>query len=187
MAKTKDGNYFLDTNPRYFQEILDYLRFGEIYTEDPSVLKGVKSLANYYGLIELAQKIEFETKWIILDVQRLKSFKIFVKTITRFKNSTLAKYFLGDEVAIQYLSQWITKESENYYFIDRQQHIWTHLIKFMELVDFHQPYDIRDFVIEELNFFGFKDYYRLSPSQNTPGAAPNQYYVLEKNLNENLY
>ena len=66
MSKTKDGNYFLDTNPHYFQEILDYLRFGEIFTEDKAVLKGVKSLANYFGLIKLVREIEFESQWIIL-------------------------------------------------------------------------------------------------------------------------
>ena len=176
MAKTKDGNYFLDTNPRYFQEILDYLRFGEIYTEDPSVLKGVKSLANYFGLIELAKEIEFETKWIILDVQRRKSFKIFVKSITKFKKSTLAKYFLGDEVAIQSLSQWITKESENIYFIDRGAEIWTHLIEFMKQGE-GEYYEVIGCtyksglsgisqLIVELNFFGFKDCYHHHRNSN---------------------
>ena len=168
MAKTRDGNYFLDTNPRYFQEILDYLRFGEIFTEDKAVLKGVKSLANYFGLIELVQEIEFESQWIILvfDVPyspQKEEFKILLKNITKFKNSTLAKYFLGDEAAVQFLSQWITKERENYYFINRELKIWTHLIAFMkqdEGVGF-KPRDINhtDNLINELNFFGFKDYY----------------------------
>lgn len=38
MTKTKDGVYFLDVNPLYFGEILDYLRFGELVTQ------GFKSL-----------------------------------------------------------------------------------------------------------------------------------------------
>ena len=85
MVKTKDGNYFLDTNPRYFQEILDYLRFGEIFTEDKAVLKGVKSLANYFGLIELVREIESESQWMILQnliekhhqIQKFNSCQIF--------------------------------------------------------------------------------------------------------------
>ena len=44
MAKTKEGNYFLDANPLYFGEILEYLRHGEIITKDPGLLRGVKKL-----------------------------------------------------------------------------------------------------------------------------------------------
>ena len=169
MAKTKDGNYFLDANPRYFQEILDYLRFGEIFTEDKAVLKGVKSLANYFGLLELVRKIEFESQWIILVFKigpaGKEEFKILLKNITRFKNSTLAKYFLGDEAAVQSLSQWIRKEGENYYFIDRELKIWTRMIEFMKqdqgegLKQRDNYGDSTDHLINELNFFGFQDYY----------------------------
>ena len=93
-------------------------------------------------------------------------FKILLKNITKFKKSTLAKYFLGDEAAIQSLSQWITKESENYYFINRKLIIWKHLIEFMKQDQggaFKQPNDMTmekwNEIINELNFFGFKDYY----------------------------
>ena len=167
MAKTKDGNYFLDANPRYFQEILDYLRFGEIFTEDTAVLRGVKSLANYFGLIELVREIESESQWITLyfPYKNREPFKILLKNITRFKNSTLAKYFLGDEAAVQSLTQWIRKEGENYYFIDRDLKIWTRMIEFLKqdqgegLKQRDNYGDSTDHLINELNFFGLQDYY----------------------------
>ena len=169
MAKTKDGNYFLDTNPRYFQEILDYLRFGEIFTEDKAVLKGVKSLANYFGLIELVREIESESQWIILFFPNgcQGPFKILLKNITKFKNSTLAKYFLGDEAAIQSLSQWITKESESYYSINRDPNIWVHLIEFMEQDQgVSNLSNLTNRLISELNLFGLKDYYHHYSNSN---------------------
>ena len=57
MPMTKDGAYFLDANPLYFGEILDYLRRGKIVSEDPNVLKGIKNLANYFRLEELIKEL----------------------------------------------------------------------------------------------------------------------------------
>ena len=57
MPMTKDGAYFLDANPLYFGEILDYLRHGKIVSEDPNVLKGIKNLANYFRLEELIKEL----------------------------------------------------------------------------------------------------------------------------------
>ena len=54
---TKEGAYFLDANPLYFGEILDYLRYGKIVAEDPNVLKGIKNLANYFRLEELIKEL----------------------------------------------------------------------------------------------------------------------------------
>ena len=107
MAKTKEGNYFLDANPLYFGEILEYLRHGEIITKDPGLLRGVKKLANYFGLTELLQELECEndSKWVILDLDRKKEVEVSIATLTRFKNSTLAKFFMGDQEAKKVLSQ----------------------------------------------------------------------------------
>ena len=58
MPMTKDGAYFLDANPLYFGEILDYLRHGKIVSEDPNVLKGTLALANYFGLDKLLEELK---------------------------------------------------------------------------------------------------------------------------------
>ena len=58
MPKTKDGQYFLDANPKYFEIILDWLRLGEITTNDPDIMKGTLSLANYFGLEDLMEKLK---------------------------------------------------------------------------------------------------------------------------------
>ena len=39
------------------REILDYLRYGELVTEDSNLLKGVKKLANHLGLTELVKEL----------------------------------------------------------------------------------------------------------------------------------
>ena len=57
MAKTNDGNYFLDADPLHFAEILNYLRYGELFTQDSNLLRGVKNLANYLELSELVKEI----------------------------------------------------------------------------------------------------------------------------------
>ena len=49
MPKTKEGAYFLEADPIYFREILNYLRYGQS-TEDPDLFRGVKNLADYLGL-----------------------------------------------------------------------------------------------------------------------------------------
>ena len=58
MAKKTDGIYFLDADPLHFKEILDYLRYGKIITQDANVLVGVKELSNFLGLTELVKELE---------------------------------------------------------------------------------------------------------------------------------
>merc|ERR1712142_143081 len=99
MAKTKDGAYFLDANPVYFGEILEYLRHGEISTADSALWKGIAKLANYFGLTDLALELERNNDWVILDLERKKTVEISKRTLTRFRSTTLAKYFLGEEEA----------------------------------------------------------------------------------------
>ena len=60
MEKTKDGHFFLDINPVYFEQILDYLRHGEIVTKDPEILRGVKTLATNFGLTEMLKELVAE-------------------------------------------------------------------------------------------------------------------------------
>ena len=58
MAKKNDGSYFLDADPIHFKEILDYLRYGKIITQDSNLLVGVKELSNHLGLTELVKELE---------------------------------------------------------------------------------------------------------------------------------
>ena len=57
MAKKNDGSYFLDADPIHFKEILDYLRYGKIVTQDTNILVGVKELSNLLGLTELVKEL----------------------------------------------------------------------------------------------------------------------------------
>ena len=53
ILKTEEGHYFFDFNPDYFKILLDWLRFGEITTDDANLLKGTMNIANGFGLKEL--------------------------------------------------------------------------------------------------------------------------------------
>ena len=95
MAKTKEGAYFLDFNPLHFKEILDYLRTGRIvlFEKDSNLLEGVKNLADYFGLTELIKELGSteDNDWVTLDLEGKKEIKMSLATLTRFKDSTLAK------------------------------------------------------------------------------------------------
>ena len=71
MPKTEAGYFFLDVNPKLFEIVLEWLRLGEIITEDPYLLKGTLSLANYFGLDKLLEELEAEVqKKSVLSVNR---------------------------------------------------------------------------------------------------------------------
>ena len=116
------------------RQILDYLRYGELVTQDSNLLKGVKKLANYLGLTELVKELgsrEEDGDWVTLDLDGRKEIKMSLKTLTRCKPSTLAMYFLGDEEAENKLSQWIKKENETRYFIGRPLEMCEILFEFL--------------------------------------------------------
>ena len=52
-----EKTYFLDANPSHFKEILEYLRYGKIITQDANILVGVKELSNHLGLTELVKEL----------------------------------------------------------------------------------------------------------------------------------
>ena len=58
MPKTEAGHFFLDVNPNFFEIVLEWLRLGEIITDDPSLLKGTLALANYFGLDKLLEELK---------------------------------------------------------------------------------------------------------------------------------
>ena len=58
MPKTEAGHFFLDVNPKFFEIVLEWLRLGEIITDDSGLLKGTVALANYFGLDKLVKDLE---------------------------------------------------------------------------------------------------------------------------------
>ena len=93
MTKTKEGAYFLDLDPLHFAEVLNYLRHGKVITKDSDLLEGVKNLADYFGLTELIKELGSteDNDWVTLDLDGKKEIKMSRATLTRFKDSTLAK------------------------------------------------------------------------------------------------
>ena len=85
----------MDFNPLHFAEILDYLRTGRIarFEKDSNLLEGVKNLADYFGLTELIKELGSteDNVWVTLDLEGKKEIKMSLATLTRFRNSTLAK------------------------------------------------------------------------------------------------
>lgn len=66
-ARLKDGVYYLDTNPQYFGIILDWLRYRKIMADSDATLKNVAIIADYFGLDELVEMINFKKpvgKWV---------------------------------------------------------------------------------------------------------------------------
>jgi len=159
MAKTKEGNYFLDADPIYFREILEYLRHGKIIAKDSVLLEGVKELANCFGLTELLQELEsdHDSSWVVLDLERKKKIDISRRTLTRYKTTTLAKYFLGEKEAVFELSEWIKKEGENRYFIGRPLESVERLLDFLRKERrVFEIKEIKETFLYELNLFGFR-------------------------------
>ena len=58
LLKTEEGHFFLDVNPDHFKIVLDWLRYGEITTNDPDLLKGTMNAANGLGLKELMEELK---------------------------------------------------------------------------------------------------------------------------------
>jgi len=57
-AYSEDGVYFLDTNPKYFSVILDWLRYKKIMADSDVSLGNVIEAAKFFGLEELVQALE---------------------------------------------------------------------------------------------------------------------------------
>ena len=85
MPKTKDDHYFLDVDPIYFRHILNYLRHGELIKKSPEILRGVKNLANFFGLTDLLNEIDLQLypQWVTLRFQGKKEFQIDRKSLIR--------------------------------------------------------------------------------------------------------
>ena len=177
MPMTKDGAYFLDANPLYFGEILDYLRHGKIVSEDPNVLKGIKNLANYFRLEELIKELSVESKpqdgWVTLDLQGTKEMKVRLEFLTRFETSILSRYFLGDSQAETFVSKrgWIKKEGEDRFYVGRPWSISEHMFNFIQAYPGQSyvpnvPLECTGrcvgFLGQELHMFGLENLYTVT-------------------------
>ena len=58
IPKTEEGHFFLDVNPDHFKIVLDWLRYGEITTNDPELLKATMNAAYGLGLKELMEELK---------------------------------------------------------------------------------------------------------------------------------
>lgn len=70
MPRTEAGHFFLDVNHKFFEIVLEWLRLGEIITNDPGLLKGTLAMANYFGLDDLLVELEAVEQKIVLSAKR---------------------------------------------------------------------------------------------------------------------
>jgi len=145
MPTTRDGHYFLDADPEYFRIILNWLRLGEIVTEDSNSLKGVMALANYFGLEELMEEISMRSQiktdtkpftfWrkpipeiVYLHFGKKKyrgykeePFEIRKSNLTRVPDSTISKYFSGDDTIRKSYLPIADTAKPDHFVIDRRR------------------------------------------------------------------
>ena len=120
----------------------------------------------WLDLTELLQELEsdHDSSWVVLDLERKKKIDISRRTLTRYKTTTLAKYFLGEKEAVFELSEWIKKEGENRYFIGRPLESFERLLDFLrkERKVYQIKKEAKSLFLYELNLFGFRGTYLKS-------------------------
>ena len=100
---------------------------------------------------------DHDSSWVVLDLERKKKIDISRRTLTRYKTTTLAKYFLGEKEAVFELSEWIKKEGENRYFIGRPLESFERLLDFLRKERrVFKIKEIKETFLYELNLFGFR-------------------------------
>ena len=52
-----DGANFLDSDPKYFRVVLNYLRCGKLLIDDDISLEELKYEASYFGLVNLEEEL----------------------------------------------------------------------------------------------------------------------------------
>ena len=185
MLKKEDGNYFLDADPIYFREILNFLRFGELalQKEEPAC-KGVLQLANYLGLydqimneLEKNETIPEKNGVVTLSLNGEKEITILRSVLTEaYPNSTLAKHFSMNR------SPWIMKEKPGRYYICRMRSRVSEIVfKFLtthSIVVNHNT--TLDHLTEELSFYGIshdKHHMRYDPVRgiSIPVSTPDEW------------
>jgi len=57
-AYSENGVYYLDSNPKYFGIILDWLRYQKVIADSDTNLSNVAAVADYFGIVELVEKLK---------------------------------------------------------------------------------------------------------------------------------
>ena len=52
-----DGAFFIDSDPKYFRVVLNYLRRGKLLIDDDISLEALKYEASYFGLVNLEEEL----------------------------------------------------------------------------------------------------------------------------------
>ena len=127
MPRTEAGHFFLDVNPKFFEIVLEWLRLGEIITDDPALLKGALSMANYFGLDKLLVELEAVENRSVLSAKRkyypdtihlasriTDTILLNVKKITlrRVSESLISRYLNGEDI---YLPMTYDDKAECFY------------------------------------------------------------------------
>ena len=123
MEKLRNGAYFLDANPSHFKEILEYLRYGKIITQDANLLVGVKELSNYLGLTELVKELESreDDNFNLLSEMKVQwqTFLNFAKTIFEsIRDLALAEALRKKKESVNLVFNWglLTKSISDFQF-----------------------------------------------------------------------
>jgi len=61
---SRNGVFFIDADPNHFGIILNWLRYQKIIADSDTNMINVAKVANYFGIVELVEKINLTGKWV---------------------------------------------------------------------------------------------------------------------------
>merc|ERR1719186_2593574 len=69
-AYSEKGVFFLDSNPKYFSVILDWLRYKKVMADSDINLDSVADVADFFGIEELVHELKFKGSIILLSDEK---------------------------------------------------------------------------------------------------------------------